>query len=73
MTAIDMYGGFLGGALREVRRMKEAREIQKARILAEWDKTISMPRKMKKRRRKELNLDWTLMTYDPFGMDNFMF
>lgn len=41
-------------------------ENWKAEIRADYQKTFSMPRKMKKRRRKELNLDWSIACYDPF-------
>ncbi|HQM96888.1 MAG TPA: hypothetical protein PK705_07770 [Clostridia bacterium] len=70
--SFGMYSGFIGFALRELDKFKEAREIQKKKIWKEWDKTYDMPRKMKKRRRKELNFEWALMTYDPFETDLFI-
>ena len=46
--------------------MNKGREDWKARILEEYSKTYKMPRKMKKRKRKELNSEWSLANYDPF-------
>ena len=43
--------------------MSEWRE----RIKADWQKTFKMPRKKKKRVRKELKLDWVIANYDPFN------
>ena len=43
--------------------MSEWRE----RIRSDYQETFSMPRKMKKQRRKELILDWSIACYDPFS------
>ena len=52
LTAYGIIGAHLGAC-------KVNTEQWKDEILMEWDKTKSMPRKMKKRRRKELQLDWS--------------
>jgi len=36
------------------------RDDRKERIKADWQKTKTMPRKMKKQRRKELKVDWSI-------------
>ncbi len=41
-------------------------EKWKAEIKADYRRTFSMPRKKKKRIRKELRLDWSIACYDPF-------
>lgn len=45
--------------------VQEKQEAWKKQILKEYEKTYDMPRKMKKRRRKELNLNWRIANYDP--------
>ena len=39
----------------------------KERIRQRWKESINMPRKKKKRVRKELLLDWQIANWDPFG------
>ena len=52
--------------------MKTQSEQRKEEILVKWRETKNMPRKMKKRVRKELQLDWAIANWDPFdGMLNF--
>jgi hypothetical protein len=43
-------------------------ESRKAKILEEWEKSKSYPRKKKKRVRKELQLDWSIANFDPFNI-----
>lgn len=51
---------------------KSNMEEWKDRILIEWVESQKMPRKMKKKVRKSLELDWQIACYDPFeGMLNF--
>ena len=70
MTSINPeLSMFFGMAMNQMNKMKQAQEKYKQRIFEDWGKTIKMPRKMKKRRRKELNLEWRIACYDPF--DNF--
>jgi len=38
------------------------------RILKEWEESKKLPRKAKKQKRKELNLDYGIATFDPFSM-----
>jgi len=36
-------------------------------ILEKWNKTYDMPRKMKKRIRKELQLEWNIANWNPMN------
>jgi hypothetical protein len=67
------YAGMMGAIAVFMDQMvmtKEFQEKEKQRIHDEWQKTFDMPRKMKKQRRKELQLDWAIANYDPF--ENFL-
>lgn len=46
---------------------RENQEKFKQRTIDDWKKTYKMPRKMKKRIRKSLELDWQIANYKPFG------
>ena len=46
--------------------MKSQSEERKELILQKWEESKKMPRKMKKRVRKELNVDWAIACWDPF-------
>ena len=46
--------------------MKTQSEERKEQILIKWEESKKMPRKMKKRVRKELLLDWSIANWDPF-------
>ena len=57
-----------------IARLKEMEQITEGRLLilkTEWKKTISMPRKMKKRRRKELELDNRILRYGQYLLKPF--
>jgi len=56
-----LYSTFGQFAELEVRQ-----EQKKKEILKEYDKTFKMPRKMKKQKRKELNLEWSIANWSPF-------
>lgn len=64
-------GGFLMMGLQSMNEMKTRQEEWKDRLRQEWQETKKMPRKMKKRRRKELLLDWSIACYDPFNNYSF--
>lgn len=57
---------FLEIALNELQKFGDNQKEWQKRILEDWGKTYDMPRKMKKRRRKELLLDWSFANYNPF-------
>ena len=57
-----------GSFLNSVDSLFNNTEDWKRRILAEWEESKSLPRKAKKRKRKELNLDWSIACYDPFDI-----
>jgi len=42
-------------------------EDWKTKILEKWNKTYDMPRKMKKRIRKELQLEWSIANWNPMN------
>lgn len=67
-----MWRSFMSVAADTLSEHMAAKEKYKKRILAEYQKTFSMPRKMKKRKRKELNLEYQIACYDPFGVDELM-
>ena len=46
-------------------------EEWKKRILVKWEESKKMPRKMKKRVRKELQLEWNIACWNPFEDLNF--
>jgi hypothetical protein len=41
-------------------------EDWKKRIKAEFRETVNLPRKKKKQKRKELNLEWAIANWNPF-------
>lgn len=61
----------LGMTMGQISKYKQAQEMFKQKVLDDWDKTIKMPRKMKKKRRKELELEWRIACYDPFNIDEY--
>jgi hypothetical protein len=67
-----VIGAYLAMGLSMMEDMKTQSEQRKEEILVKWRETKKMPRKMKKRVRKELQLDWAIANWDPFdGMFNF--
>jgi len=67
-----IIGAYLSMGLTMMKDMKTQSEQRKEEILVKWRETKNMPRKMKKRVRKELQLDWAIANWDPFdGMLNF--
>ena len=68
----QLLGCMLAMGLTMMEDMKTQSEQRKEEILLKWQETKNMPRKMKKRVRKELQLDWAIANWDPFdGMLNF--
>ena len=61
-------GGFIGLGMVLMAEQQEMRKEWKERILNDWEKTIQMPRKMKKKRRKHLMLEFNIASYDPFNL-----
>lgn len=57
---------FISYALGVAGAIQEAKEAHKECILAEWERSKNYPRKMKKRVRKELRIDWMFANYNPF-------
>ena len=63
-----MLGGFLAMGLQTIDKIKTQQEEWKERLLNEWEETKKMPRKMKKQRRKEILIDWSIANWcSPFN------
>jgi len=68
----EVFGAYLTFGLQSYHQMESNMEEWKDRIRKQWEESKKMPRKMKKRVRKELLLDWAIANYDPFdGMFKF--
>lgn len=61
-----MINELLAFGLAQVSLVKANQREWKERILKEFEETKNMPRKKKKQRRKELNLDWSIASWSPF-------
>lgn len=66
MNDFGIYGGYIAMAMSMFTEYEENKKKFKEKILNEWDETKNMPRKMKKRVRKKLELEWAIANYDPF-------
>ena len=62
----SVVGAYLMMGMSMMEDMKTQSEERKEQILIKWEETKKMPRKMKKRVRKELQLDWAIANWDPF-------
>jgi len=51
----------------EVKEVRQKQAQDKERLRKEWEETKFMPRKLKKRRRKEILVDWAIADYDILG------
>lgn len=49
--------------------MKSNNEDWKERLRREWQESKNLPRKQKKAKRKELELDWQIASWDPFDFN----
>lgn len=68
----ELFGGMITMALTMQRGMDSNMKDWKDRLLVEWVESMKMPRKMKKKARKSILLDWSIVSYDPFeGMYKF--
>lgn len=63
----EIVKNFMSFGITMMKEQEANTEKRKAEILAEWDKTYKMPRKMKKRVRKDLNFKWALVNWNPMG------
>lgn len=55
-----MIHQIIGFALAHTAMIDEAYQRKRDELREEWRRTKTMPRKMKKRRRKELQIDWSI-------------
>ena len=67
----QVIGAYLAMGFSMMEDMKTQSEERKELILQKWEESKKMPRKMKKRVRKELLLDWSIANWDPFEGLNF--
>ena len=51
------------GAMNIIAQQQEANSIMEDRIRKDWEDSKSMPRKMKKQRRKEILIDYSILQY----------
>lgn len=61
----SMLGGMLMMGLQMQSQIDANMEEWKDRLRKEWQDTKKMPRKMKKRRRKEIMIDWSIANWSP--------
>ena len=66
MKELGVLGTYISFAMTMMIEMQENQKRHKEKILAEWEESKNMPRKMKKRVRKRLNIEWAIASYDPF-------
>jgi len=66
MALNPVVGAYLMMGMSMMEDMKTQSEQRKEEILIKWEESKKMPRKMKKRVRKELNVDWAIANWDPF-------
>jgi hypothetical protein len=67
-----ILGAYMMMGLNMMNDMKTQSKQRKKEILAEWERSKNCPRKKKKRVRKELQVNWSIANWDPFGeMFNF--
>lgn len=59
--------GIIAKFATEVKEIRHKQAQDRERLRNEWEKTKSMPRKLKKRRRKEILTDWAIADYDILG------
>lgn len=71
MSVISTYMSFLAPAIAEMEEMKKKNDAKIEEILAEWRKTKTYPRKMKKKVRRRLQLDYSLFKWAGQHLDDF--
>lgn len=64
LPGLSSVSGVLDEFLNDIKKARARRKEDKERLLVEWQNTKNMPRKMKKRRRKEILVDWAVAGYD---------
>ena len=55
---------FLSPFMDQYYELKDKMEERKVHIKKEWQETYNMPRKQKKQKRKELELDWQIANWE---------
>ena len=54
-----------------IAQQEEANNRMEERIMKDWEDSKSMPRKMKKQRRKDILLDYSILQYSRSLINNF--
>jgi hypothetical protein len=70
---MSALGGLLAYGQMFATEMKVGRELRKQELLERWEKSKDMPRKKKKQERKDINLTWSIVSWNPlpFDLDDF--
>jgi DNA replication initiation complex subunit (GINS family) len=63
MLNIALLGDVIAKFTDDIIEIKQKQDRERERLLREWEETKSMPRKLKKRRRKEILVDWAIVSY----------
>jgi DNA replication initiation complex subunit (GINS family) len=63
MSNISLLGDVIAKFTDDIIEIKQKQDRERERLLREWEETKSMPRKLKKRRRKEILVDWAIVSY----------
>lgn len=66
MNKLSAYGPFMAMAIDTMNQIDEARSSFKERILKEWEESKNLPRKKKKAKRKQLNVNWQIANWELF-------
>lgn len=63
MLNTSLLGNVIAKFTDDIIEIRQKQDRERERLLREWEETKSMPRKLKKRRRKEILVDWTIASY----------
>lgn len=67
LSGLSSMSGLLDEFLNNAKEARAKQEKEKERLLVEWQNTKNMPRKMKKRRRKEILVELTMLDWEASG------
>ena len=69
MVSLNTYMAVAGNFLSDMSEIELRKKLRKEEILEEYGRTFHYPRKKKKRVRKELQLEYAILCWDPFDME----
>lgn len=70
MRDVFSFSSMVGPFMDEFYELQDKMEERKEEIKKEWIASRNLPRKQKKRKRKELSIDWQIANWS-LGIDNF--